>query len=138
LLRQDSYRHRDQEGSKYFQLKTNPVSEMLRFVRSATRTRLEIQPKQLTICRNRCNSRLQCRYSQATILILETEETGVHSPTSVLIISIVKPTRCTNVSNLFYFEMTLYMFRTVSTSIIRSTKLYILQQALVKQILLSV
>jgi len=29
------------------------------------------------------------------------------------IISIVKPTRCTNVSNLFHFGTTLYMFRTV-------------------------
>jgi len=41
------------------------------------------------------------------------------------IISIVKPTRCTNVSNLFYFGMTLYMFRTVFPSIIRSSRLYI-------------
>jgi len=31
-----------------------------------------------------------------------------------------KPTRCTSVSNLFYFGMTLYMFRTVFPSIIRS------------------
>jgi len=38
------------------------------------------------------------------------------------IISVVKPTRCTNVSNLFYFGMTLYMFRTVFPSIIRSSK----------------
>ena len=29
------------------------------------------------------------------------------------LISIVKPTRCASVSNLFYFVMTLYMFRTV-------------------------
>ena len=28
-------------------------------------------------------------------------------------VSIVKPTRCNNVSNLFYFEVALYMFRTV-------------------------
>jgi len=41
------------------------------------------------------------------------------------VISIVKPTRCTGVSNLFYFEMTLYMFRMVFTSIIRSSRLYI-------------
>ena len=40
-------------------------------------------------------------------------------------ISIVKPTRCTNVSNLFYFGMTLYMFPTVFLSIIRSSRLYI-------------
>jgi len=51
--------------------------------------------------------------------------------------STVKPTRCTNVSNLFYFEMTLYMFRTVFPPIISSSRLYIQQQAFVKQILLS-
>jgi len=39
------------------------------------------------------------------------------------IISIVKPTKCTNVSNLFYFGMTLYMFRAVPPSIIRSSRL---------------
>jgi len=48
-------------------------------------------------------------------------------------ISTVKPTRCTNPSNLFYFGMTLYMFRTVFPSIIRSSKLYIQQQASVWQ-----
>ena len=53
------------------------------------------------------------------------------------IISIVKPTRCTNVSNLFYFGITLYMFRTVFPSIIRSSRLYMQQQAFVKQIQLS-
>ena len=42
-------------------------------------------------------------------------------------ISIVKPTRCINVSNLFYFVMTLYLFRTVFPSIIRSSRLYIKQ-----------
>jgi len=52
-------------------------------------------------------------------------------------ISVVKPTRCTNVSNLFYFGMTLYTFRTVFPSVIRSSKLYIQQQAFFKQILLS-
>ena len=35
--------------------------------------------------------------------------------------STVKPTRCISVSNLFYFGMTLYMFRTVFLSIIRSS-----------------
>ena len=35
------------------------------------------------------------------------------------------------------FRMTLYMFRTVFPSIIRRSRLYIQQQALVKQILLS-
>ena len=53
------------------------------------------------------------------------------------IIFIVKPTRCTNVTNLFYFRMTFYMFRTVFPSIIRSSRLYIQQQAFVKQILMS-
>jgi len=38
---------------------------------------------------------------------------------------------------LIYFGMTLHMFRTVLTSIIRSSRLYIQQQAYVKQILLS-
>jgi len=51
--------------------------------------------------------------------------------------STAKPTRCISASNLFYFGMTLYMFRTVFPSIIRSSRLYIQQQACVKQILLS-
>jgi len=42
----------------------------------------------------------------------------------------------TSVSNLFYFGMTLYMFRTVFPSIISSSRLYVLQEAFVKQILL--
>ena len=46
--------------------------------------------------------------------------------------SIVKLTRCTNVSSLFYFGMTLYMFRTVFPPIIRISRLYIQQQAYVK------
>ena len=53
------------------------------------------------------------------------------------IISVVKPTRCTNVSNLFYFGMTLHMFRTVFPSIIRSSRLHIQQKAFVKQTLLT-
>jgi len=61
----------------------------------------------------------------------------VHTAVHLNIISIVKPTRCTNVSNLFYFRTTLYMFRTVLPSIIRSSRLYIQQQSYVKQILLS-
>ena len=47
--------------------------------------------------------------------------------TQLQIISIVKPTRCTNVSNLFYFGITLYMFRAVFPSIIRSSRLYVQQ-----------
>ena len=53
------------------------------------------------------------------------------------IVSIVKPTRGTNVSNLFYFRMTLYMFRAVFPSVVTSSRLYIQQQAFVKQVLLS-
>jgi len=37
----------------------------------------------------------------------------------------VKPYRCTKEPNLFYFGMTLYVFRTVFLSIIRSSRLYI-------------
>jgi len=40
-------------------------------------------------------------------------------------ISVVKPTRCTSVSTLFYFGMTFYMFRTVFPSIISSLRQYI-------------
>jgi hypothetical protein len=40
-----------------------------------------------------------------------------------------------NISNLFYFGTTLYMFRTVSPSIIRSLRLYIHHQVHVKQVL---
>jgi len=52
-------------------------------------------------------------------------------------ISMVKPTRCTSFSNLLYFVVALYMFRTVFPSIIRSLRLYIQHQAYVKQILLT-
>jgi hypothetical protein len=48
---------------------------------------------------------------------------------------IVKPTRCTSFSNLFYFGITLYMFWMVVQYIIRSSRLYIQQQVYVKQIL---
>ena len=58
----------------------------------------------------------------------------VHRATHHSIISIVKPTRCTNVSNLFYFGMTLYMFRTVFLSIISSSRLYIQQQTFVRKV----
>jgi len=40
-----------------------------------------------------------------------------------------------NISNLFYFRTTLYMFRTVSQSIIRSLRLYIQHQVYVIQVL---
>jgi len=49
----------------------------------------------------------------------------VHRAVHRNIISIVKPTRCTNVSNSFYFRMTFYMFRTVFPSITRGSRLYI-------------
>jgi len=45
----------------------------------------------------------------------------------------VQPTRCINLSNLFYFVVAVYMFRTVFPSIIRSLRLYI--QHYTKQIL---
>jgi len=41
-------------------------------------------------------------------------------------------------SQIYFVGVTPYMFRTVFPSIIRSSKLYILQQAYVKQILLTV
>jgi hypothetical protein len=53
------------------------------------------------------------------------------------ITSIVQPTRCTSFSNLFYFEIKLYLFRTVISFIIRSSRLYIQQQVYVKKILLT-
>jgi len=55
---------------------------------------------------------------------------NVHMAVHHNIISIVKPTRCTNVSNLFYFGMTLYKFWTVFPSIVRSSRLYIQQRLL--------
>jgi len=78
------------------------------------------------------NSELQCKKFSYRVVIKVATNGTYHK------ISIVKPTRCTNVSNLFYFGMTLYMFRTVFPSIIRSSRLYIQQQAYFKQILLSV
>jgi hypothetical protein len=46
-------------------------------------------------------------------------------------VSIVKPTRCTRFSNLFYFVVALCMFQTVFPSIIRSLRLYIQHQVYV-------
>ena len=40
-----------------------------------------------------------------------------------------------NISNLFYFGTTLYVFRTVSPSIIRSLRLYIQHEVYVIQVL---
>jgi len=54
------------------------------------------------------------------------------------VLSTVKPTRYTNLSNLFYFGMTFYMFRTVFPSIIRSSRLDIQQYLFDKCLLLYV
>jgi len=62
----------------------------------------------------------------------------IHKAVHRNIISIVKPATCTSVSNLLYFGMTLYMFRTIFPSIIRSSRLCLQQKAFVKHILLSV
>jgi len=62
---------------------------------------------------------------------LNTKNNSFQSKTAVSFICIVKPTGCTNVSNLFYFGMTIYMFRTVFPPIIRSSRLYVQQQAFV-------
>jgi hypothetical protein len=72
-----------------------------------------------------------CYLLRITLDCLQPKDKGRINP-------IVKPTRSTNVSNSFYFGMTLYMFRTVFPSIIMSSRLYIQQQAFVKQTLLSV
>ena len=42
-----------------------------------------------------------------------------------------------NISDLFYFGTTLYMFRTVSPPIIRSLRLYVQHQVYVIQVLVS-
>ena len=54
-------------------------------------------------------------------LILSEAHSAAHRNT----ISIVKPTRCTDVSSLFYFGMTLYVFLMVFLSITSSSRLYI-------------
>jgi ABC-type siderophore export system fused ATPase/permease subunit len=48
--------------------------------------------------------------------------------------SIVKPTRCTSFSILFYIVVALYMFRTVFPSVIGSLRLYIQHQVYVRHI----
>ena len=53
----------------------------------------------------------------------------------LLCISIVKPTRYTSFSDLFYFVVALYVLRTVFPSIIRSLRLYIQHQVYVIQVL---
>jgi len=66
-----------------------------------------------------CTPELAVSSTQNTITV------DIHRAVHHNIRSIVKLTRCTNVSNLFYFGMTLYMFRMVFPSIIRSSRLYI-------------
>jgi hypothetical protein len=46
-----------------------------------------------------------------------------------------KTNQMNNISNLFYFGTTLFMFRTVSASIIRSLRLYIQHQVYVIQVM---
>jgi hypothetical protein len=46
-----------------------------------------------------------------------------------------KPNQMHNISNLFCFGTTIYMFRTVSSSIIRSLRLYIQHQVYVIEVL---
>ena len=75
---------------------------------------------------------------QGVTVVAIRERFGVHRAVHRNVIYIAKPTRCTDVSNLFYFEMKLYMFRTVFPSIIKNSRLYIQQQACVKQIQLYV
>jgi hypothetical protein len=76
---------------------------------------------------------LSCYVSQGT------QNTEHIKPTQLIYISdihgavhrnnipIVKPTRCTSVSTLFYFGMTVYTFQMVFPSIITSSRLYIQQ-----------
>ena len=47
----------------------------------------------------------------------------------------IKTNQMHDISNLFYFGTTLYMFRTVSPSIISSLRLYIQHQVYVVQVL---
>ena len=105
-------------------LKSFSKTDNKNFVQNFSRFFIENIPLCLKYIKNKLNM-----YSSDTF--------DVHRPVHRNIISIVKPARCTNVLNLFYFGMTLYMFRTVFPSIIRSSRLYIQQQAFVKEILLS-
>jgi len=63
-----------------------------------------------------------------TLLFFQTHtHTHTYCEQTLKFISRVKPTRCINVSNYFYFGMTLCMFRTVFPPIISSSRLYIQQ-----------
>jgi len=83
------------------------------------------------------NDKLKLRAVRSLRLEIFSFIFDVHRAVHRNINSIVKPTRCTSVWKLFYFGMTLYMFRTVFPSITRSSRLYIQRQAFVTQILLS-
>jgi len=60
---------------------------------------------------------------------------GVSPVSSYSYVLITKPTRCTNLK--FIFGIELYMFRTVSLSIIKSLALYTQQQVYVIQVMLT-
>jgi len=47
---------------------------------------------------------------------IPTKTSDIHRAMQRNIISVVKPTTCTNVSNLFYFGMTIYKFQTIFLS----------------------
>jgi hypothetical protein len=63
-------------------------------------------------------TRFYYKYEQVCVIIFHTRN---------ICNSIVKPTRRTSFSNLFYFGITLYMFQMVFQSIIRSSRLYVQQ-----------
>jgi hypothetical protein len=77
-----------------------------------------------------------CRLSENSAEVFEIGRTDFQDWTDVFFL-IVKPTRRTSFSNLFYFVVALYVFRTVFLSIIRSLRLCIQHRAYVKQILLT-
>ena len=76
------------------------------------------------LCCHRClnNKTLQIFAAQGPI---NRREFSADRPHLHHIFYVVKQTRFTNVSNLFYFKMTLYIFRMVFPSIIRFLRLYI-------------
>ena len=69
----------------------------------------------------------RCHRSLTTVIRRVSLSFDVHRAVHSNIISTVKLISCSNVSNLFYFGMTLYLFRTAFPSIIRSSRLYIQQ-----------
>jgi hypothetical protein len=59
----------------------------------------------------------------------------IHGEKQLVLFSVVKPIQMHNISNVFYFGTTHYMFRTVFPSITRSLRLYIQHQVYVIQVL---